>query len=73
MGYVHVAADYDGLFGVQTDEVIPKGILPAHAVIQSAQFILGVGRVYAHHIKVVVFQGYAAALMVVLIYADTAS
>ena len=70
MGHVHVAADDDRLGFVQLAQVGAEIVLPAHAVVDALEPVLGVGGVDADQIEVRVFQRDHAALVAVLLHAD---
>ena len=63
---VHVAADHDGLYVVELDEVVAEGVLPLHAVVEALEPVLGVRRVDADEVEVLELQRYDPALGVVL-------
>lgn len=66
MGDIHVPADYNGLFAVEREEVVPEIVLPAHAVIEPSQPVLRVWRIDANEIKLLVFKADDAPLGVML-------
>ena len=67
MGDVHVAADDDGLAGVEPQEIVAEGVLPRHAVVQATEAVLRIGRVDGHEEEVVHLQRDDAPLTVVLL------
>ena len=67
MGYVQVAAVDHRLGFVQRHEVVPQVVLPAHAVVDPLQFVLGVRGVAAHQIEFLIFQRDKPPLVVVLV------
>ena len=71
MGYVQVAAVDHRLGFVQRHEVVPQVVLPAHAVVDPLQFVLGVGSVAAHQIERLILQGDEPPLVVMLVDVHT--
>ena len=63
---VHIAADDHRLFGVQLQQKLPECIIPGHAVIQTGQLALGVGRIDRHQIKLLKLTGDDSAFVVML-------
>ena len=73
MGDVQVPAEDHGLLFVQPLQVFPEGVFPAHPVVQTGQFVLGVGGVAGHQIEVFIFQGDDPAFVVVFFHSDAVS
>ena len=70
MGHVQIAAQQHGLDLIELLQIRPEVVLPLHAVVQSLQAVLGVGRVAAHQIERAHVAGDDPALVVVLVDAD---
>ena len=66
MGHVHVPADDDRLLLIQGNKIVPESVLPAHAVVDALQPVLGVGGVNTDQIEVFILQRDDPALGVVL-------
>ena len=70
VGHVHVPADDHGFALVQFAEIGPEVVLPAHAVVDALEPVLGVGGIDADQVKVRVFQRDGPTLVVVLLHAE---
>ena len=70
VGHVQVAAEDDGLLGIEALEIGLEIILPRHAVVETLKTVLRVGRIAAHQEEVVHLEGDDAPLMVVHVDAD---
>ena len=70
MGHIQVAAKDDGLLGIEALEIGQEIVLPRHAIVETLQAILRIGRIAAHQEKAVHLEGDDAPLMVVRIDAD---
>ena len=68
---IHIAAHDDRLFLIQSAQVLAEGILPRHAVIQTLQLILRVGRIHGNEVEFAVVGGDDTTLVVVLLNAET--
>ena len=71
MCYIHVAAHEHGLLTVETAEVVAESVVPCHAIGEAAQTVLRIGRVDRDDVKAVVFEGYYASFVVMLINAES--
>ena len=71
VGHIQVAAQDDGLLGIQCHQVGTEVVLPLHAVVQSLQPVLRIGSVAGDQIEVVRLQRDDAAFVVVLVDADS--
>ena len=67
MRHVEVAADYDAFLFCQSAYVCTEIVFPFHAVVQSLQFVLGIGYIYAYKVEVGVFHCDDASFVVVFI------
>ena len=70
VGHVQVAAEDDGLLGIEALEIGLEIILPRHAVVEALETVLRVGRVAAHQEEVVHLKRDHTPLMVVHINTD---
>ena len=68
---IHIAAHDDRLLRIQLYQILAEGILPRHAVIQTLEFILRVGRIHGNEVEFAVVGGDDTALVVVLLNAKT--
>ena len=68
---IHIAAHDDRLILVQTAQIVAEGVLPPHTVIQPLEAVLRIRRVDRDQIKFAVVRRDDAALMVVLVDAET--
>ena len=70
MGHIHVTAYHHGFLFVQPAQIVREGVLPGHAVLQTGQPALAIGRVDGDQKEPVKFQRNHAALVVVLLHAN---
>ena len=66
VSHVHIAADDYGLDGIEGADIIGKGLLPLHTVVQPRQSFLGIGRIYVHEVMGAEIGGDDATFAVVL-------
>lgn len=64
--HVEVAADDYGLGGIERADIIGKGLLPLHTVVQPRQSFLRIGRVYVYEVMGVEIGGDDTSFTVVL-------
>ena len=70
MRHVQIAAEHDRLFSFQRFEIGKECILPAHAVFQPLEPILGIGRIAGYQIELRHFQRQHTTLVIKLIHAN---
>ena len=63
---VHITADDHRFFGVQLQQKLPECIIPGHAVIQTGQLTLCIGRIDCHQVKLLELTGDDPAFVVML-------
>ena len=70
MSHIEVAAEDDGLLGVEALKVGTEGILPRHAVVEALQTVLRVGRIAADQKEIGHLEGDNAPFVIVLVDTD---
>lgn len=73
MCHIQVATHHHGFLGVERQQILAKGIVPRHAVVESAQAILRVGGVHGDKVELRHFEGDDTAFVVVLLNAKAIS
>ena len=73
MGHIQVTTYDDGLLGIETLQIVLEIILPFHAVVKTAQFILRIGCIDGDEEEIRHLKGDDTAFMVVLVNTDAIS
>ena len=55
MGDIQISAEDQRLLGIERLQIFPERILPFHAVIEPFKLLLGIRRVAADEVEIVVF------------------
>ena len=71
MRHIQVAAEDDRFFRIQSDHIIPQGILKTAAVLNSLQAVLRIRRIAADQEEILKFQCDHAAFVVMLLFRQT--
>ena len=70
VGYIQVATEDDGFLLVESLQISAEVVFPPHAIVESLQPVLRVGRIAAHKEERLHFERNDAPLMVVLVDAQ---